>query len=213
MRPFSHFQPILQLDLRRPLTLINKWGFPCCIYDPILVEIHQSMWKLEPNVNLFSQQTTTTDNRQQLQWTKWSLCVFPTKAGDTKIDSSLDTVTIPVRFTLRFLVVLCLQENTSTEVWALLKLSGSCCELPSSKLESQVELQTFINKLFTVNITPIPPKIQPHQPHLCEVHSHSPNTLRCSLVIAQPSSLSNSKKCHRLSKMVPTIYLIYWYTL
>ena len=38
---------------------INKWGFPCCIYDPTLVEIHQSMWKLEPNVNLFSQQQTT----------------------------------------------------------------------------------------------------------------------------------------------------------
>ena len=39
--------------------LINKWGFPCCIYDPTLVEIHQSMWKIEPNVN--PQQTT---NRQ-----------------------------------------------------------------------------------------------------------------------------------------------------
>ena len=60
--------------------LINKWGFSCCIYDPTLVEIHQSMRKLEPNVNLFSQQQ---DNRQQ-QWTKWSLCVFPAKAGDTK---------------------------------------------------------------------------------------------------------------------------------
>ena len=38
MRPISHFQPILQLDLRWPLTLvtfdlINKWRFPCCIYD------------------------------------------------------------------------------------------------------------------------------------------------------------------------------------
>ena len=39
---------------------INKWGFPCCIYDPTLVEIHQSMWRVEPNVNLFSQQQTTT---------------------------------------------------------------------------------------------------------------------------------------------------------
>ena len=39
--------------------LNNKWGFPCCIYDPTLVEIHQSMWKVEPNVSLFSQQTTT----------------------------------------------------------------------------------------------------------------------------------------------------------
>ena len=33
--------------------LINKWGFPYCIYDPTLVEIHQSMWKIEPNVNPF----------------------------------------------------------------------------------------------------------------------------------------------------------------
>ena len=40
--------------------LINKWGFPYCIYDPTLVEIHQ--WKLEPNVNLFSQQTSTDNN-------------------------------------------------------------------------------------------------------------------------------------------------------
>ena len=39
---------------------IKKWGFPCCIYDPTLVEIHQSMWKVEPNTNLFSQQKTTT---------------------------------------------------------------------------------------------------------------------------------------------------------
>ena len=46
-------------------NLTNKWGFPCCIYDPTLVEIHRSMWKLEPNVNLFSQQTTSTDNSGQ----------------------------------------------------------------------------------------------------------------------------------------------------
>ena len=54
------------------------------IYDPTLVEIHQSMWKIEPNVNPFSQQTTTTSteniNRQQQQGTKWSLYVFPAKA-------------------------------------------------------------------------------------------------------------------------------------
>ena len=59
--------------------LINKWGFPCCIYDPTLVEIHQSIWKIEPNVNLFSQQqqqTTTGD--------KVIPVVFPAKAGDTK---------------------------------------------------------------------------------------------------------------------------------
>ena len=70
--------------------LINKWGFPCCIYDPTLVEIHQSIWKLEPNVNLFSQQTTYNNiSRQQLQqWTKWSPCVFPVKAGDTNANIS-----------------------------------------------------------------------------------------------------------------------------
>ena len=68
---FHIFQPILQLDLRWPLTFdvtfdfISKWGFPCCIYDPTLVEIHQSMWKIEPNVNLLSQQTITTDNSPQ----------------------------------------------------------------------------------------------------------------------------------------------------
>ena len=45
--------------------LINKWGFPCCICDPTLVEIHQSMWKIEPLVNLFSQQTTSTNNSPQ----------------------------------------------------------------------------------------------------------------------------------------------------
>ena len=42
--------------------LINKWGFPCCIYDPTLVEIHWSMWKVEPNVNLFLQQEKKDNN-------------------------------------------------------------------------------------------------------------------------------------------------------
>ena len=37
---------------------INKWGFSCCIYDPSLVEIHQSMWMVE-NVNPIH------NNRQQ----------------------------------------------------------------------------------------------------------------------------------------------------
>ena len=64
--------------------LINKWGFPCCIYDPTLFEIHRSMWKIEPNVNPFSQQKTTDNNNNRQQGTKWSLCVFPAKAGDTK---------------------------------------------------------------------------------------------------------------------------------
>ena len=40
--------------------LISKWGFPCCIYDPTLVEIHLSVWKVEPDVKLFSQQQQTT---------------------------------------------------------------------------------------------------------------------------------------------------------
>ena len=48
--------------------LTNKWGFLCCIYDPTLVEIHQSMWKSEPNVNPFSQQQQqTTDNNNSGQ--------------------------------------------------------------------------------------------------------------------------------------------------
>ena len=46
--------------------LINKWGFPCCVYDPSLVEIHQRMWKLELNFNLFSQHQ---HNRQHQQTT------------------------------------------------------------------------------------------------------------------------------------------------
>ena len=45
------------------VDLINKWGFPCCIYDLALVEIHQSMWKVEPNVNLFSQQQQTIGDK------------------------------------------------------------------------------------------------------------------------------------------------------
>ena len=60
--------------------LIKKWGFPCCTYDSNSVEIHQSMQKLQANVNPFF----TTENNNRQQWTKWSLCVFPAKAGDTK---------------------------------------------------------------------------------------------------------------------------------
>ena len=32
---------------------IIKWGFPCGINNPSLIEIYQSMWKVQPNVNLF----------------------------------------------------------------------------------------------------------------------------------------------------------------
>ena len=42
--------------------LINKWGFQHCIYDPTLVEIHQSMFKVEPNVSFFF--TTGNNSRQ-----------------------------------------------------------------------------------------------------------------------------------------------------
>ena len=64
--------------------LINKWGFPCCIYDPTLVEIHQIMWNIEPNINPFHNRTDNNNINRQQQGTKWSLCVFPAKAGDTK---------------------------------------------------------------------------------------------------------------------------------
>ena len=60
--------------------LINKWGFPNCIYDPTLVEIHQSaMWKLGSNVNPFSQQqqqttsTTTYNSGQSIPYVSFLL--------------------------------------------------------------------------------------------------------------------------------------------
>ena len=65
------FSAYLTIWPQMTFDLINKWGFPCCIYDPTLDEIHQSMWKIEPNVNPFfttdnnrHQQTTTTDNNR-----------------------------------------------------------------------------------------------------------------------------------------------------
>ena len=48
-----------------PFDPSNKWGFPCCISDPTLVEIHQSMRKIEPNVNPFSRQITDINNSPQ----------------------------------------------------------------------------------------------------------------------------------------------------
>ena len=66
--------------------LINKWRFPCCIYDPTLVEIHQSMWTTEPNVNLFSQQTAT-DIRQQHQHC-WCLLMTTTSTLWLSVDST-----------------------------------------------------------------------------------------------------------------------------
>ena len=78
----SHIISINQVWFQSKALTIQ--GFPYCIYDPTLVEIHRSMWKVEPNVNLFSQQIPCNINRPQQQWTKWSLCVFPAMAGDTK---------------------------------------------------------------------------------------------------------------------------------
>ena len=83
--------------------LINKWGFPCCIYDPTLVEIHQRMWKLQPNVHLFSKQTTADNNitRQQQQQTtvdKVILRVFPAKAADTKKELEFTDLGLRARY-------------------------------------------------------------------------------------------------------------------
>ena len=70
MRPLSHFQSILQLDLRWPVTLIcDLW--PCQQIRVPMLHLwpnfgwNPTKWKLEPNVNLFSQQTTSVT---------WSLC-------------------------------------------------------------------------------------------------------------------------------------------
>ena len=70
---YQYFQPVFHLNLKRPLTLkCDLWPHqqmkvPMLHLWPNSVEIHQSMWKLESNVNLFSQQqqqqiaaTTTT---------------------------------------------------------------------------------------------------------------------------------------------------------
>ena len=97
-----------------PLTnfdLINKWGFTCCIYDPTLVEIHQSMWKIEPNVNPFSQQTTDNNTLQTTSTDSNSnsgqsdpYVSFLLRAGDTKKEGhcgqaspSLFLVSAPIR--------------------------------------------------------------------------------------------------------------------
>ena len=62
--------------------LTNKWGFPCCIYEP------NFGWNPSQHVEgrdkCYPVFTTNNNNRHQ-QWTKWSLCVFPAKAGNTKL--------------------------------------------------------------------------------------------------------------------------------
>ena len=39
---------------------INKWGFPCCTYDPTLVEIYQSMWESQMLTCFHNNNSTTT---------------------------------------------------------------------------------------------------------------------------------------------------------
>ena len=71
------FWPQKTFDLNVTFGLVNTCGFPGCIYDLTLFETNQSMYKLEPNVNPNSQQTTTDCRGQS------DPCVFPAKAGDT----------------------------------------------------------------------------------------------------------------------------------
>ena len=60
-----------------PLTSSTNEGSHVASMTQLLVEIHPSMWKVEPNVNPFF----TTDNNNRG-------CVFPAKAGDAKIGNS-----------------------------------------------------------------------------------------------------------------------------
>ena len=60
--------PQVTFDLDVTFDLINKWGVPCCIYDPALAKIHQSMWTVELNVNQLPVfKITTTDNNNSEQ--------------------------------------------------------------------------------------------------------------------------------------------------
>ena len=83
-------QMTFDLDMR-PLTsptnhpMLHLW--PNFGWNP-------SKWKVEQNVNLFSQQqqTTTKDNNRQKHWTERSLCVFTATAGDTKTKTTKTTL-------------------------------------------------------------------------------------------------------------------------
>ena len=120
IRPFSHFSLSYNLtsdDLwpwKATFDIINKWGFPCCNYDPTLAEIHQSMWELEPNVvNLFSQQQTTTTT---------------TTTGEK---------VIPVSFLLRQVthkVIIML--NSHTEKWWCIFFSWKCTQKQHCKCKN-----------------------------------------------------------------------------
>ena len=65
--------------------LINKWGVPWCIYNPSLVEIHRSMCKVKPNVNLFFLQTTTDSGKRNVCQSFLLHCT----AGKTLMSDSL----------------------------------------------------------------------------------------------------------------------------
>ena len=95
MKPLSHFQVINNLtsEVFWPwyvtFDLINKCRFPCCIYDPTYLLGHKAKIKVKSNVNLFSQQTTTTTCDK---WSLYNVCVFPAKAGDTKTTIALSCI-------------------------------------------------------------------------------------------------------------------------
>ena len=68
-------QTTFDLDMW-PLTTSTNASYHVTIYDSSLVEIHHSMWMLEPNVY----PVFTTDK----QGTKQSLCIFPAKGSLTQ---------------------------------------------------------------------------------------------------------------------------------
>ena len=55
--------PKMTIDIDATLDLISKWEFSCCIHDASF-GWNPSMWKVEPNVTLFSQETSTNNSRQ-----------------------------------------------------------------------------------------------------------------------------------------------------
>ena len=69
------------------LVCINKYGLSCFIYDPTLVEIHQSIGKLDPKVYPFSQQQQPDSSQTTVDKVIPNVCVLPAKAGNIKTDT------------------------------------------------------------------------------------------------------------------------------
>ena len=76
MRWILHFQPILQLDLRWPLTSSTNEGSHVASMTQLRLKSMKACGRQSQMLPCFP------NNRQQ--WTKRSLCVFPGKAGNTK---------------------------------------------------------------------------------------------------------------------------------